>query len=348
MARFVVVLALLMFGTVAQAQAQDETPPDITSATVTPTSLPKEGGTVTVKATVTDDVGVQQVYVEANGSDGGFFSAALAHTSGANYQGTLTLPSNPTEEERSYTINVFASDAAQNYSEPRFAGEVSVAAQPQMDPFPWVSDPTVEPRALPSGGGDVTIGAIATDNRSVSEVYAAVTAPGGFYEAVPMEGTSDVHFEGVFTAPANTGAAPRVYSVTIYALDDIGQEDSVDAGKITVAGVSGTPGQLNAHVLDGAFGKVTIGQIQYRRIKVRNLGQPGSPPVPVTAALVGDADFSLVGPTTFRVRPGESRYLLVRFAPTSVGQKKADVFLYRTDGVAQNFQLRLTGRGRAA
>ena len=152
------------------------------------------------------------------------------------------------------------------------------------------------------------------------------------------DGTS--HFEGMFTAPANPTASPRQYSVTVYASDDIGQQDSDDGGKITVAGTGPAVGKLNAHLVDGAFGQVKVGRQAFRRIKVRNLGKPGSPPVLASAVLTGSPAYSIVGPSSFRVKPGESRYLRVRFAPTAVGQAQATV-TFNGSGP----QVRLTGRG---
>ncbi len=336
----VVLLALGMLAPVTAAKAADEDPPVVTSASVTPSSLPKEGGTVTVTATVTDDVGVAQAYVEVNGSDGSYATYALARTTGSTYRGTVDIPGNPTEEERSYTINVFAADAAENYSEAGFAGEVSVAAEPQMDPFPWVSNSTIDPRNLPSGGGDVAIGAIATDNRDVSEVFARITGPGGYDVSVEMLGDGTSHYEGVFTAPANPTSSARQYAVTIYALDDIGQEDSEDAGKITVAGTGAAAGELNAHLVGGAFGRVKVGRSVYRRIKVANHAKPGTPPVLASAVLTGSPAYSIVGPTAFRVKPRQARYLLVRFAPTAPGQAQATVTINGTGP-----EVRLTGRG---
>lgn len=342
MTRVVAVVALLTLGLlapVAAARAADEDPPVVTDASVTPTQLPKAGGTVTITATVTDDVGVQQVYAEISGSDGSYTSVGLAHTTGSTYQGTTTIPGNGTEEERSYSIVVFAADAAQNYSEGVGAGEVSVEAQPQMDPYPWVSNTTVAPRDLPSGGGDVTIGAIATDNRSVNEVYAQVSGPDGFEAAVELFGDGTDHYEGVLTLPANPTASARQYSVTVYASDDIGQQDSDDGGTITVA----PGGTLKVSEKTSAFGRVPIRSKAVRLIKVRNTGVPGSPSLPVDAVLTGSPAFTFGGPSSFRVKPGETRYLRIRFRPTAVGPATAELTINGTGPV-----VRLTGRGVAA
>lgn len=114
-------------------------------------------------------------------------------------------------------------------------GDVQVAAQPQFDEAPAVSDPSVEPRELPASGGTVTIGVSASDNRGISSVEAAIVLPDGGSVAVPLEPISSSRFEATFTAPVNSGTTPQQYAIQAVAYDDIGQWDSVDAGIVTVA-----------------------------------------------------------------------------------------------------------------
>ena len=119
-----------------------------------------------------------------------------------------------------------------------FSGEVEVAAAPAFDEAPYVSNATLSPRTLGSTGGLVTIGADATDNRSVASAFAIVTLPDKSQREIPLEPVSSQHFEGTFLAPGNLGAAPEEYSVVVYAEDDIGQTGSESADSFTVAAPS--------------------------------------------------------------------------------------------------------------
>jgi hypothetical protein len=233
-----VVLAVLAFLAVgpalAAAQADDNEPPVVFNGKATPGSLPYQGGTVTISVDATDDVGVASVGATMYGSDGGFQSVQLIYTGGTSYSATVALGPNYTDSSVNYSLEIMAMDA-EDGSTLEFFNGVDIDAQPQFDELPAVSDPSVAPRSLPAAGGVVTIQATATDNRGISDVYARVTAPGGGTTDVPLEGISSSRFEGTYTAPANTGLTSSQYAISITATDDIGQQDSIDAGNVTVA-----------------------------------------------------------------------------------------------------------------
>ena len=117
-------------------------------------------------------------------------------------------------------------------------GNIDVEAQPPFDEAPDVFDTDLAPTALPHTGGDVTISASATDDRAISEVYAVITAPGGDETVLPLDGVSASRYSGTWTAPSNATPDDLVYAVQVSALDDIGQQDTEDAGDVTVAAES--------------------------------------------------------------------------------------------------------------
>ncbi|HEY6779471.1 MAG TPA: hypothetical protein VI111_00870 [Thermoleophilaceae bacterium] len=243
----IVPLALLADRSAAQ-EPETDTAPIVSNGTVTPSSLPYLGGVVAISADAVDDFGITMVYAEVLGPDGGPQSVQLIQSGPTTYSGSVAIPPNFTDSVASYSVNVQASDT-NGATDTQPAGEVSVDAQPQFDEAPIVSDPTVQPRALPTTGGPVTIRANASDNRGVSEVYATITLPDGGSATVPLEPISSSQFEGVYSAPANTGTTAKQYAIEITALDDIGQPGSVDAGFVSVA-----PRSTQGHCRQGPSG----------------------------------------------------------------------------------------------
>ena len=90
------------------AQAED-LPPAISNATVTPSSLPTEGGTVTITVDVTDDVGVSAVHADLYGPGPGL-SVTLSLTTGNTYSGTVMVPANQENSPASYQVSITALD----------------------------------------------------------------------------------------------------------------------------------------------------------------------------------------------------------------------------------------------
>src|SRR3954447_9838828 len=71
--------ALLLAVPATAAACGSESPPVITNATVTPNTLPWEGGTIRVEADVESDCGVQ-VQLEISSSDGGYYPSEMLPT----------------------------------------------------------------------------------------------------------------------------------------------------------------------------------------------------------------------------------------------------------------------------
>ena len=151
--------------------ANDNTPPLITNATLTPTSIPAAGGTLTVTATVTDaGSGVSSVLATIlyDGTVYDFYHGETTQItlsndgSGNVYSGTCTLGPNDYGISNC-TANITATDAAGN--------SVTVVAngscvQPSETPVvpPAISDAELLPATLPAAGGTITINATITDD----------------------------------------------------------------------------------------------------------------------------------------------------------------------------------------
>ena len=330
----------------APAAAQD-LPPVVTNGQVNPSTLPSNGGTVTVTADVHDDISVFSVGANAYGP-GSFLSAPMLLTDGdaGTYSGTLEIGPNFAEEPVSHAIEVVAVDGTSGTTM-AFVGDVEVAGNPPFDEKPVVWDPSVTPTSLPTSGGPVSLAVSAWDLRGVSDVSASITgeAPGEAY-SVPLEAIGADRFTGVFDAPANTSIFPKHYEVEFLASDDIGQQTVISGERVTVA--ARPTGRLEIRPGDRDFGKVRRGRSAQRTIVVKNVAAKGTQPIAGLLQTSG-APFFLGGTTaplvTFTLKPGESRTYQVEFRPTSLGAFAGRVNVVRSDYGQPGLHVPLSGRG---
>ncbi len=329
--------------------------PTIGGEQVNPTTLTSLGGTVVLTGEVEDDCGIRSVHGEVLNE--GFASFFEMHPVGPGsfvnatlYQGEAQLPPNY-QESPVYYFAVMEAEDTNGSIEHAFSGEVEVAAAPAFDEAPYVSNATLSPRTLGSAGGLVTIGADASDNRSVANAFAIVTLPDKSQREAPLEPVSSQHFEGTFLAPANLGAAPEEYSVVVYAEDDIGQTGSESAGSFTVAAPVAPPpsGELVVRrSTTRSFGRVKVGHASTRRVVVRNTGRRGTAPVAASITTSG-APFSIQGAVggkiEFVLEPKETRAFTIEFEPVVAGLATGSVVVARADGTQPAVSVSLTGVG---
>ncbi|HSS03808.1 MAG TPA: hypothetical protein VLK89_01300, partial [Solirubrobacterales bacterium] len=265
------------------------------------------------------------------------------------YFGTLEDPPNYYDLTVSYGVEIQAYDTNGAYVA-TLIGEVQVESAPQFDEAPYVSEPLLTPQFLPATGGPVTISAEASDNRSISTVFATVALPGGGSTEVPLQPISSSRYEGTFTVPANPGPLAAEYVVEIAAQDDIGQETRVSAGAITVEPPPAlNAGQLRIWPATPSFGSVRFGRVGRRLIVIRNAPRRNGAPVEATARIVGAPAFSMPGAPPegihFLLRPGETRAFLVEFRPTAAGQQATSVEIVRDDGAQPGLAVGISGWG---
>jgi Abnormal spindle-like microcephaly-assoc'd, ASPM-SPD-2-Hydin len=345
--------ALLLVADLAAADEPEveDNPPAILGGAVSPGTLSFEGGNVQLSADVVDDFGVAMVYAQIYAPDGANQAIQLFQGDRTTYFGTLEVPPNYSDSMVSYGVEVQAYDTNNAYAATSI-GEVQVEAAPQFDEAPYVSEALLTPQFLPSTGGSVTISADASDNRSISIVFATVADLGGSIE-VPLQPISSSRYEGTFAAPANPGPLAAEYVVEIIAQDDIGQETRVSAGTITVEPPPPEPpppsaGQLEARPASHSFGSVLLGREARRLVFVRNGPRRGGEPVEATARIVGSPAFSLPGAPAegihFSLRPGEKRAFPVEFRPTAAGEQHASLEIVRDDGGQPVLAIAVSGR----
>lgn len=353
---FAVFAGLLLATTLlfAQRAAADvgfeDTPPIIVNGTVSPGDLPYNGGSVMIDTDIEDDFSVFMAYAQVYGPEGFVESVMLIPSKilsagGATYSGIFNAPPNYTDSPASYGVEIQATDTNGGF-DTELIGGFEVEAQPQFDEFPYLAEASLTPPVVGTAGGQVKIGADATDNRGLGNVFAIVTQPDETQQEVQLEPVTWLHFEGRFKAPANPGATPEKYSVSVYAEDDIGQTSSESAGSFIAAPRTGL---LNAWTSVGSyFGRVAIGDTATRLVVVRNGGGSKTQPIEASITTSGEpfaVQGAIAGKIDFTLAPGERRVFAVDFAPGSRGFKVGSAIISRGDGAQPDIAVSLSGQG---
>lgn len=343
--------ALLLVLPASAAACGEEAPPVITEAKATPSSLPWEGGTITITAKVESDCGVT-VWGEITSTEGGYYPFEMLPTEESSndnprtYRAEFGAPPNYQEWEVGYQVTISAMDVEEAFPEPAYAGETTVAGLPPFDEAPYVSGADVTPRYVGTEGGWVTISADVSDTRSVAAAFAIVTLPDETQQEVWLEPVSFSHFVGHYKAPANFDPLAKKYSVVVYGEDDIGQQASESAGTFSVAG---RPGPLSAVIeRTGSFGNVTVGKTATRVVTVHNSNPAGTKWIKASLSVSGSW-FSLRnavgGKIDLAIGPGDTRRFWLDFTPTALGPATGSLTLSRADGAQPNIVLSLSGKG---
>ena len=341
-------LALALLGVLLLAQPAsaavcgEESPgPLILEAKTSPGTLPFQGGTGVVTTRVEDDCGVT-VIAEISSTEGAYWSFELLpseedlNTNHRVYRGEFQVPENFQEWPVGYQVTIQAHEQEGPFAE-AYAGEIEVAGVPQFDEPPYIYEPFVARNLWGARGGESLISVSAWDLRGVASARAIVTNPDGSETEIPLEPVSFSRFEGVLPVPPNHGEAPLLYSVSVFAEDDIGQTTGGYAGAVTVE-PKGTPnpGFLTMEASNRYFGSVPLGHKgSLRSVRLSNPGKPGSPPVSGFLR-TSDPQFFFPGAVPegapFTLAAGEERVIEVGFRPTVSGQQSARVLLVRDDG----------------
>lgn len=206
--------------------------PAIVRCDVIPRTLLAPGGTVTLRADVTDNAGVDQVEAIIEIPDVFLTTVTLSLKNGNTYEGTWTAPANDTASPRSYHVTYRAVDTSDNEATAD-CGSVTVATPDSQAPV--ISACQVAPRSLLARGGVVTITATVTDDVAVSTVRAIITRPDGTQVPVNLTSQGGSNYLGNYAVPANSGATPQNYQVVINAQDSSGNPATADCGTVTVA-----------------------------------------------------------------------------------------------------------------
>lgn len=331
----------------------EDTPPIAYGGSVDPTNLDFHGGQVTITAGALDDVGIFMFSVNVTGPDGFSQDVQMIPSNipadpsePSTYAGVVTLPGNGYPYTLDYQFNSTVTDTA-GQTAGAYLGQVTVGELQEIDEPPYLWDPTLSTRTLPSTGGSITFGISTFDDTSVAAASVKVTGPGGYEAVVDLSPIDQTVYSGSLSVPANTSMAPAVYAVTFTAYDDISQSTALAGGTFTVAAANAPPlGQLQVTPAYGVIGPVFAGRSARRNVIVRNLGKPGSGAVTATATVSG-APYSIVGAGPFgqplELEPGESKILVVEFRPKRGGIFSGRVTVSRPDGRQRPQIANLTG-----
>lgn len=344
-----VLVTLLLALPATAAACGSEDPPVIANATVTPSTLPWEGGTIRIEADVTEPGCGVQVELEISSSDGGYYPSEMLPTEETvndnprTYRSEFGAPANHQESAVYYQTVIRATDAQGGGAEV-FPGETEVAGTPDFDQTPYVSNAKVSPTSLATEGGWVTISADISDDHGVSYAFANIMLPNETLKEVVLEPVSSSHFVGHYKAPANLGTSAAKYSVVVYGQDDAGQLGFEEAGTFTVAG---RPGPLSIEIERGAaIGNVTVGRTATRAVTAHN---SGSKWIKSTLTLSGSSWFVLRNASArkieFSIGPNESRRFWLEFTPTATTTATGSLTLSRVDGTQPPIVVKLSGRG---
>ncbi len=330
-----------------------DNPPVIYPGEVTPNTLDFNGGQVTITAQVIDDYGVFMFYAEITSSDGFNESVQMWPSYIPNdpnqpstYTGIATIPGNGYSYPVNYGVNATVTDTAGQFASTHI-GEIQVGELQRIDEPPYLWEPTLSSKTLPSSGGSLTLSVKTHDDTGVASAVAKITGPNGFSKDVDLTALDQTVFQGATAIPANTGTAAAQYSVKFTGYDDIGQATTIDGGTFTVAAPTAPPlGLLAVSPANQFFGPVAAGRSVRRNVVVRNTGKPGSGTLVATATVSGPP-YSIIGAGPFgqpiELAPGESKILVVEFKPKRGGVFSGRVTVTRPDGRQRALVSTLTG-----
>jgi hypothetical protein len=199
----------------------DNDAPAITDGTVGPAYT---GDPFTFSATVTDNIGVSNVYVEYWYGAGGHTNVSMPYVSGNLYQKQIAVPSNTTAI---LYYNIRARDARPNWAS---TGQKDVGNVVDNDP-PVITSITATP-SLQIINGYVNITATITDNINLLQKKVRITGPAGYTPVnitLTKDGGNTYYYNtnysiaGIYNYSIwakdtnNNGVSSAIYQFTIYA-----------------------------------------------------------------------------------------------------------------------------------
>ena len=243
-------------------QGNDSAPPAITSATLSPATLPVSGGTLTVSATVTDPSGeaITSAYATLYRNGFGYTSVTLTAGAGGVYTGTINLGSNTTAAAYVFTATVTASNDAGLSTTITATGSCT---QANDNTPPSIANATLSPAALPVSGGPITITATVTDpnGRTLNNVYATLYRDGFGYTYVGLTAGANGVYTGTYNVPNDTDATPHTFTATVTAVNDLNLSATVPASGSCTQGNDNLPPTITNAAITPATLPVSGGQI---------------------------------------------------------------------------------------
>ena len=207
----------------------------IISSSLSVSSLPAAGGSVTVSAVASVQAPntINNLYVYANGAGLGYLTYLSTNGDGSlNYSGSFTLGQNVSDAPHPYQLVINGADNAGN----RAAAIVGAVTVSNATPASVVSS-TLSTNSLPASGGPVTINAVvsAPAPNDVSDVYAYRFSTGlGNLSYISTNADKTKKYTGTFTFPANPTDTPILHQVVMRLRDNANNAITVPLGVVTV------------------------------------------------------------------------------------------------------------------
>ena len=184
----------------------DFTPPEISDIIAAP-SIQDAGKSVRVSATITDNVGVAEVFLNISYPDGTYENFSITD----NVTGHTYYCEKAYSHLGTYVFTISAVDDAGNWNSSSSSFEIRDATPPE------ISDVEANPPQA-SPGNDINVSATITDNVGVAEVFLNISYPDGTYENFSITDNVTGHTYYCEKTYSQLGT----YNFTIYAVDDTG------------------------------------------------------------------------------------------------------------------------------
>ena len=185
----------------------DFTPPSISNVVATP-PVQDAGKTVRISATVTDNAGVADVFLNISYPDGTYENFSIT----ANVTGHTYYCEKPYTQLGTYPFTIYAVDDAGNSNESSSSFSIEDNTPPE------ISDVEANPPQA-SPGNAINISATVTDNAGVADVFLNISYPDGTYHNFSLK--QNVTSNTTYYC-SNSYNKLGVYNFTIYAVDDSG------------------------------------------------------------------------------------------------------------------------------
>ena len=209
---------------------QADTPPVITNASITPSTLSPRGAQVNVNATITDSganaSGISQVYADIY-SNGEYIWQEQLSNGGSGNQYTsvggqpFVTPPNNSAGPVTFTALVLAQDVAGKQASA--VSSNSCVQQTDNQP-PVITNVQLTPNPLSAAGGVVTVTANVTDtggnNTGVSQVTLRIPLANGGTVSTNLANTGGSAYSGTFTLPASAASSPNFWNVYLDVSDN--------------------------------------------------------------------------------------------------------------------------------
>lgn len=336
------VLALALLGLSTSPSAAID-PPIVDEVSITPSSLPGPGGQVSVRARIYSEGDILEASVNVVLANGNGLGAVMQRESlfSEYWTGSITIPVNYAESFVTHQVDIFARGIDGQTANPLVG---TIEQGPFEDQPPVISDTSITPTRLPSGGGPVTITATVTDDLSVAEVYADVRRSGGgkaVLARVPMAPVGGDVYQATWLAPANTTLSVRMHDLNVRATDSAGLSTRTRARTVTTAGraVTMSPTSLS-------FGSVPVGTVKtLATVLTNNSTQPLSVALSIPNGTSYVFAATQTRATTLTIPAGSPASVLVTFVPKATGVRSTQVTMQLALSGQLPLSLAVTGTG---